>query len=76
MKKIYLSPATDVYKISIDGLLLTPSQDVGPGTSAAGDPNKIDTGEDGGFPSSGSGSIDDVDYARNSNGGNIWDNAW
>ena len=75
MKKIYKSPSTDVYKFSIDGLLLTPSQDIGPGASTAGDPDKLDIGTGGTWTPNPDDDIDPEDFARNG-GGSIWDNAW
>ena len=77
MKKIYISPATDVYKFIIrDGILSDMSTKYGTSTFSPGE----DWGQ-GGENSSVVDSkgtddvIDDVDYARNG-GGSIWDNVW
>ena len=77
MKKLYISPATDVYKFSIDGILLTASQDVGDSTYAPGGDSKFDTGGEGGvLPDPGEGGVGDVDYSRDNNRGSVWDNIW
>ena len=76
MKKIYISPATDVYKFSIDGILLTASQDVGDSTYTPGGDSKFDTGGEGGVFPPGEGDVGNVDYSRDNNRGSVWDNAW
>lgn len=76
MKKLYISPATDVYKFSIDGILLTPSEDIGDKSYSAGESSKFDTGGEGGvFPPSEEG-VGNVDYSRDNNRGSVWDNIW
>lgn len=78
MKKIYISPVTDVYKfISRDGILnemsnkygsstFDPGDDWGQSGESSSEIGKKDPGDE----------IGNVDYSRNSNGGNVWDNAW
>lgn len=69
MKKIYINPATEVYKFNIrDGILMDPSgagDKVDP-VNWDSNPGVIDPGE----------TVDDEDNARVNNGGNIWDNIW
>ncbi|MBO7347045.1 MAG: hypothetical protein J6U46_01160 [Bacteroidaceae bacterium] len=69
MKKIYKSPATEIYKVNLrDGILMNASQVGDPYSSDDIDPN-AGSGSEGGDPG-------DDDLSRDNNGGNIWDNAW
>lgn len=63
MKKIYKTPCTELYKVQITNHLLIGSdtKEIGVDTSSS-DPVDLDE--------------EDVALGRNSNGGNIWDNAW
>lgn len=63
MKKIYKTPCAELYKVQITNHLLIGSdtKDIGVDTSSS-DPVNLDE--------------EDVALGRNSNGGNIWDNAW
>lgn len=63
MKKIYKTPCTELYKVQITNHLLIGSdtKEIGVDTSSS-DPVNLDE--------------EDVALGRNSNGGNIWDNAW
>lgn len=69
MKKIYLCPATEVYKFCFrDGILLDPSgtgDKVDP-VNWDSNPGVIDPGE----------TIDDEDNSRDNNRGSVWDNIW
>ena len=79
MKKLYISPATDIVDIRLrDGILQSASQVGGEGTSTPGG------GSDDWYnPGSGSGSgglnpgdgADDEDLSRRG-GGSVWDNIW
>ena len=77
MKKIYLSPATDIYNVNLrDGFLQSASQ-MGDKSQYAGGSSSdwFDGSEDnrGLNYDEGAGS---EDLSRTSNGGNVWDNAW
>lgn len=83
MKKIYISPATNLVEIKLrDGILIDASQVGGDSTytpGASGESN--DWYQDGSGSGSitpthpGGGTYGEVDYSRNG-GGNVWDNAW
>lgn len=74
MKKIYINPATEVYKFNIrDGILMDPSS-AGSEVDIEKDLNDLNPGV-GGNPG-GDGDWDDEDNSRNNNRGSIWDNAW
>ena len=78
MKKIYLSPATDIYNVNLrDGFLQSASQmfEVIIWFVISSSSDWFDGSEDnrGLNYDEGAGS---EDLSRTSNGGNIWDNAW
>lgn len=62
MKKLYIAPETNVHKLNPMSSILTAGS-VDEGSVTIIDDNPVDESE---F----------TDAARNSNGGNIWDNAW
>ena len=74
MKKIYISPLTDVYNVNLrSGIMASPGQ-AGEQVNISEDLPDLTPGV-GSDPGVG-GEWDDDDLSRNSNGGNIWDNIW
>ena len=67
MEKIYIKPETIVVTIDINRTILV-------GSEKEFDPDKDQFDPIGG--SSDDAEADGAEYSRNSNGGNVWDNAW
>ena len=79
MRKIYIKPATCLVEIKLrDGILINASQVGGDSTYTPGSNDDFYNGGEGTITPTppGGGTYGDEDYARNSNGGNVWDNAW
>ena len=80
MKKTYICPSTEVYKVNFrDGILAGASQ-VGDSTYTPGGSSNWDQGGDGGGsyinPDPGSGDVYSDDDLSRRGGGNVWDNIW
>ncbi len=70
MKKIYISPATDVVVIKLrDGILITPSQ-------AGNQYSNEDIDPDAGDPSEGGNTGGDLSRDNDNNRNSVWDNLW
>lgn len=73
MKKIYISPAIDIYNVNIRSGIMG-----SPGTAGSEvDPSELPglTPDVGGNPG-GDGDWDDDDLSRSNNRGSVWDNVW
>lgn len=71
MKKIYISPVTDVYKINIHNIIMTSPGEAGTEVTSEDIPN-MDQSLGGGSSTGG----EWEELSRNNNRGSVWDNAW
>ena len=71
MKKIYINPATDVYKINYSNVIMMSPDAAG---EKVDDPTNFDTGNI--KPLEPGEDIDDVEYSRDNNRNSVWDNIW
>ena len=82
MKKIYINPETNVYNVKLSSVIMMSAGSVGgegsstPGGESGGGSGDWDPGDWGGGGGETGGAPGDDDLSRNSNGGNVWDNAW
>ena len=66
MKKIYISPATDVYNVNHSNVIMTSPGEVGGQVTNSDIVGNV--GE--------SGEWEDIDYSRDNNRGSVWENIW
>lgn len=74
MKKIYISPAIDIYNVNIRSGIMGSPGTAGSEVDIEKDLNDLNPGV-GGNPG-GDGDWDDEDNSRNNNRGSVWDNIW
>ena len=74
MKKIYISPAIDIYNVIIHSGIMGSPETAGSEVDIEKDLNDLNPGV-GGNPG-GDGGWDDEDNSRDNNRGSVWDNIW